>query len=60
MSPEKFFQIYKGFQSPYSSHKQALLVDFRYGRFYNESKYSSHDFGVNASNSNVNVYPSAS
>jgi len=60
MSPEKFFQIYKGFSSPYSSHKQAFTCGFSdTAGFTIESKYSSHDFGVNASNSNVNVYPSA-
>ena len=33
-------------------------MDCRSG-FYKRSKFRSHDFGVNASNSNVNVYPSA-
>ena len=60
MSPEKFSQIYKGFNSPYSSHKQNYTCGFSdTAGFTIESKYSSHDFGVNASNSNVNVYPSA-
>ena len=60
MSSEKFFQIYKGFSSPYSSHKQAFTCGFSdTAGFTIESKYSSHDFGVIASNSNVNVYPSA-
>ena len=60
MSPEKFFDIYKDFSSPYSSHKQNYTCGFSdTAGFTIQSKYSSHDFGVNASNSNVNVYPSA-
>ena len=60
MSPEEFFDIYKDFSSPYPAHKQNYTCGFsdRAG-FTIDSKYSSHDFGVNASNSNVNVYPSA-
>ena len=60
MSPETYFQIYKGFSSQYPNHKQNYTCGFsdRAG-FTIDSKYSSHDFGVNASNSNVNVYPSA-
>ena len=60
MSPERFLQIYKSFNSPYPSHKQNYTCGFsNTAGFTIESKYSSHDFGVNASNSNVNVYPSA-
>ena len=60
MSPEKFFEIYKGFNSPYPTHKQNYTCGFSdTAGFTIQSKYSSHDFGVNASNSNVNVYPSA-
>ena len=60
MSQEKYFQIYKGFNSPYTNHKQNYTCGFSStAGFTIESKYSSHDFGVNASNSNVNVYPSA-
>ena len=60
MSPEKFSDIYKDFSSPYPSHKQNYTCGFSdTAGFTVESKYSSHDFGVNASNSNVNVYPSA-
>ena len=60
MSPEKFSDIYKDFSSPYPSHKQNYTCGFSNTTgFTIESKYSSHDFGVNASNSNVNVYPSA-
>ena len=60
MSPEKFSDIYKDFSSPYPSHKQNYTCGFSdTAGFTIESKYSSHDFGVNASNSNVNVYPSA-
>ena len=60
MSPEKYFQIYKSFNSPYTTHKQNYTCGFSdTAGFTIESKYSSHDFGVNATNSNVNVYPSA-
>ena len=60
MSPEKYLQIYKGFNSPYTTHKQNYTCGFSdTAGFTIESKYSSHDFGVNASDSNVNVYPSA-
>ena len=60
MSPEKFSDIYKDFSSPYPTHKQNYTCGFSdTAGFTIESKYSSHDFGVNASNSNVNVYPSA-
>jgi len=60
MSPEKFSDIYKDFSSPYPLHKQNYTCGFSdTAGFTIESKYSSHDFGVNASNSNVNVYPSA-
>jgi prepilin-type N-terminal cleavage/methylation domain-containing protein len=60
MSPEKFSDIYKDFSSPYPSHKQNYTCGFsNTAGFTIESKYASHDFGVNASNSNVNVYPSA-
>ena len=60
MSPEKYLQIYKGFNSPYKTHKQNYTCGFSdTAGFTIESKYSSHDFGVNASDSNVNVYPSA-
>jgi prepilin-type N-terminal cleavage/methylation domain-containing protein len=60
MSPEKFSDIYKDFSSPYPSHKQNYTCGFsNTAGFTIESKYSSHDFGVNASDSNVNVYPSA-
>ena len=60
MSPERFLEIYKSFNSPYPSHKQNYTCGFsNTAGFTIESKYSSHDFGVNASNSNVNVYPSA-
>ena len=60
MSPETYFQIYKGFSSRYPTHKQNYTCGFSdTAGFTIESKYSSHDFGVNASNSNVNVYPSA-
>ena len=60
MSPEKFSDIYKDFSSPYPTHKQNYTCGFSdTAGFTIESKYSSHDFGVNASNRNVNVYPSA-
>ena len=60
MSPQKFFDIYKGFNSPYPTHKQNYTCGFsNTSGFTIESQYASHDFGVNASNSNVNVYPSA-
>jgi len=60
MSPEKFFDVYKGFNSPYPTHKQNYTCGFSStSGFTIESQYASHDFGVNASNSNVNVYPSA-
>ena len=60
MSPEKFSDIYKDFSSPYPSHKQNYTCGFsNTAGFTIESKYASHDFGINASDSNVNVYPSA-
>ena len=60
MSPEEYLKIYKGFNSPYKTHKQKYTCGFSdTAGFTIESKYSSHDFGVNASDSNVNVYPSA-
>jgi prepilin-type N-terminal cleavage/methylation domain-containing protein len=61
LSPEKYFQIYKSFNSPYTTHKKNYTCGFSdTAGFTIESKYSSHDFGVNATNSNVNVYPSTS
>jgi len=60
MSPKIFSDIYKDFSSPYPSHKQNYTCGFsNTAGFTIESNYASHDFGVNAANSNVNVYPSA-
>ena len=59
MTNEDFFKEYKDIStnSSYKSNRTCGFSDT--AGFTIESKYSSHDFGVNASNSNVNVYPSA-
>ena len=60
MSPEKFFEIYKGFNSPYPTHKQNYTCGFSdTAGFTNQVKFESEDFGVYVPDSNVHIYPSA-
>ena len=60
MSPENIFKYIKVLTLRILLTNKITLVDFQIqAGFTIESKYSSHDFGVNATNSNVNVYPSA-
>ncbi|MDC0850902.1 prepilin-type N-terminal cleavage/methylation domain-containing protein [Candidatus Pelagibacter sp.] len=60
MSPEKYFQIYKGFNSPYSTHKQNFTCGFGdTAGFTRQNQYDVEDFGVYVPDSNVHIYPSA-
>ena len=60
MSPEKFFQIYKGFNSPYSSHKQNYTCGFGdTAGFTRQNQYDKEDFGPYVQESDVHIYPSA-
>ena len=60
MSPEKFSQIYKGFNSPYASHKQNYTCGFGdTAGFTRQNQYDKEDFGPYVSDSNVHIYPSA-
>ena len=60
MSPEKFFEIYKGFNSPYPTHKKNYTCGFSdTAGFTNQVKFESEDFGVYVPDSNVHIYPSA-
>ena len=60
MSPEKYFQIYKGFNSPFSTHKQNFTCGFGdTAGFTRQNQYDVEDFGVYVPDSNVHIYPSA-
>ena len=60
MSPEKFFEIYKGFNSRYPTHKKNYTCGFSdTAGFTNQVKFESEDFGVYVPDSNVHIYPSA-
>ena len=60
MSPEKFFRIYKGFNSPYSSHKQNYTCGFGdTAGFTRQNQYDKEDFGPYVQESDVHIYPSA-
>jgi prepilin-type N-terminal cleavage/methylation domain-containing protein len=60
MSPEKFSQIYKGFNSPYASHKQNYTCGFGdTAGFTRQNQYDKEDFGPYVHDSSVHVYPSA-
>ena len=58
MSPERFSQIYKGFNSPYASHKQNYTCGFGdTAGFTRQNQYDKEDFGPYVSDSNVHIYP---
>ena len=60
MSPEKYFQIYKSFNSPYSTHKKNFTCGFGSSAgFTRQNQYDVEDFGVYVPDSNVHIYPSA-
>ena len=60
MSPEKYSQIYKGFNSPYASHKQNYTCGFGdTAGFTRQNQYDKEDFGPYVSDSSVHIYPSA-
>ena len=60
MSVEKFFQIYKGFNSPYSTHKNNQTCGFMdTAGFTRQNQYDKEDFGPYVPDSNVHIYPSA-
>ena len=60
MTPERYFQIYKGFNSPYSTHKQNYTCGFGdTAGFTRQNQYDDEDFGVYVPDSNVHIYPSA-
>jgi prepilin-type N-terminal cleavage/methylation domain-containing protein len=60
MTPERYFQIYKGFNSPYPTHKQNYTCGFGdTAGFIRQNQYDVEDFGVYVPDSNVHIYPSA-
>ena len=60
MSPEKFFEIYKSFNSPYRTHKDNQTCGFMdTAGFTRQNQYDKEDFGPYVSDSNVHIYPSA-
>jgi prepilin-type N-terminal cleavage/methylation domain-containing protein len=60
MTPERFFNIYKGFNSPYQTHKNNQTCGFMStAGFTRQNQYDPEDFGPYASDSSVHIYPSA-
>ena len=60
MSPNKFIEIYKSNNSPFSSHKQNYTCGFGdTAGFTRQNQYDVEDFGPYVSDSNVHIYPSA-
>ena len=60
MTPERYFQIYKGFNSPYPTHKQNYTCGFGdTAGFTRQNQYDKEDFGPYVPDSNVHIYPSA-
>ena len=60
MSPERFFEIYKSINSPFSSHKQNYTCGFGdTAGFTRQNQYDKEDFGPYVPDSNVHIYPSA-
>ena len=60
MSPERFIEIYKSINSPFSSHKQNYTCGFGdTAGFTRQNQYDKEDFGPYVSESNVHIYPSA-
>jgi len=60
MSPQRYLDIYKSFNSPYPSHKNNQTCGFmNNGGFTRQGQYDPEDFGPYASESNVHIYPSA-
>ena len=60
MSPEKFFEIYKSFNSPYRTHKDNQTCGFMdTAGFTRQGQYDKEDFGPYVPDSSVHIYPSA-
>ena len=60
MSPNKFFEIYKSTNSPFSSHKQNYTCGFGdTAGFTRQNQYDKEDFGPYVQESDVHIYPSA-
>ena len=60
MSPNKFIEIYKSTNSPFSSHKQNYTCGFGdTAGFTRQNQYDKEDFGPYVQESNVHIYPSA-
>ena len=60
MSPDKFIEIYKSTNSPFSSHKQNYTCGFGdTAGFTRQNQYDKEDFGPYVQESDVHIYPSA-
>jgi len=60
MSPNKFIEIYKSANSPFSSHKQNYTCGFGdTAGFTRQNQYDKEDFGPYVQESDVHIYPSA-
>ena len=60
MSPDKFTEIYKSNNSPFSSLKQNYTCGFGdTAGFTRQNQYDKEDFGPYVQESNVHIYPSA-
>ena len=60
MSPNKFIEIYKSTNSPFSSHKQNYTCGFGdTAGFTRQNQYGKEDFGPYVQESDVHIYPSA-
>ena len=60
MSPNKFIEIYKSTNSPFSSHKQNYTCGFGdTAGFTRQNQYDKEDFGPYVQESDVHIYPSA-
>ena len=60
MSPDKFTEIYKSNNSPFSSLKQSYTCGFGdTAGFTRQNQYDKEDFGPYVQESDVHIYPSA-
>jgi len=60
MSPNKFIEIYKSTNSPFSSHKQNYTCGFGdTAGFTRQNQYDKEDFGPYVQESDIHIYPSA-
>ena len=62
MTPERFFEIYKSFNSPgkFSTYKNNQTCGWiKNGGFTRQNEYDKEDFGPYVADSNVHIYPSA-